>query len=112
MKNYGDSLQQVRIDNGLPEFSEEELAEHVQELSDLLEEVDREYEIWIDKKNYHIRKIDITQSQLSHSSYGDIEYIIKVNYGFSMINGPITIEPPLDEDGYIAAGWLYTTYEP
>jgi outer membrane lipoprotein-sorting protein len=111
LEYYGDSLQQQLKNDGLPELSKEELAERIQYLSDLLVDVNFESEIWIDKDSLFIKKIVLTQKQTSQTESGIIEYVTNASINISMINAPITIEPPLDENGLLQAGWLQTTYE-
>lgn len=111
LEYYGNSLQQQLKNDGLPELSKEELAERIQYLSDLLVDINFESEIWIDKNNLFINKIVLIQKQLSQTESGIVEYVTNAAINISMINAPITIEPPLDENGLLQAGWLQTTYE-
>jgi outer membrane lipoprotein-sorting protein len=106
LNEYSDTLQQQRRDAELPELSEDDLAEMIESLSDLLEDVSIEFGFWIDKDAKYIRKMVINQEQSTETEEGIIEYVTVVNYKFSMINEPITVEPPLDEDGIIQAGWM------
>jgi hypothetical protein len=110
LNDYDDNLQQQRRDAELPELSEDEMAEMIENLSDLLEDVSIEFGLWIDKDTPYIRKMAVKQKQSIETDGNTVEYVTYEVMEFSMINEPITIEPPLDEGGNLQAGWIKDDY--
>jgi outer membrane lipoprotein-sorting protein len=105
LENQRDYLQELRRNADLPEYSEEELTEEIEYLSSLLTDITFNIELWIDNSNFHIRKMGLTQSQIYYSNLGDTQNVTELILEFSMVNAPITIEPPLKK-GYFQPGWI------
>jgi len=74
----------------------------MEEMFEQMRSIDVTHEIWIGEDDYLIRQVK-TEQRGPADKGGPISVSMTMRY--SGFNQPVTIEPPLDSDGQLLAGW-------